>query len=599
MNIKEKLEKLRCIMKEKRIDIYLIPSSDNHQSEYVGDHFKSRAFISGFTGSAGTVVVTQTEAGLWTDGRYFIQAEAQLEGSSIKLFKMGNPGVPTVEEYIVATLPENGVLGFDGRVISQSQGKTFAQKISVKNGRIESQFDLINNIWKDRPDMSKEPIFLLEEKYSGESTASKLARLREDMAKEGATSHIMITLDDIAWLLNFRGHDVAYTMVALSYLVVDLNAVHLFMDESKVSAEIRAVFEKDNIILHPYNDIYEYVKAMDSNEVILIDPARLNYALFSAIPAGVKTVEKMNPCIPFKAAKNETELENIRVAHIKDGVAHTKFMYWLKNEFKKGHVRKEPITELSASDKLEAFRAEQDDFIAPSFGPICAYGAHAAMCHYSSTPETNCELQEGNFFLSDTGGSYMQGSIDITRTVALGDICDLFKVHFTTVLRANLALADAKFKYGCVGQNLDILARQPFWDQNLDFNHGTGHGVGYLLSIHEGPQNFAWQHRPQAARFEEGMVITNEPGLYIEGSHGIRLENEMIVRKGVKNEYGQFMYFEPITFVPFDLDAVDVSLLSTKEKSLLNTYHKQVYDKISPFLTEDEKAWLKIYTREI
>lgn len=594
MNVQDKITALRSLMKEKKIDAYLIPSSDNHQSEYVGDHFKSRAYISGFTGSAGTVIVTQDEAGLWTDGRYFIQAEAQLLGSEIKLFKMGEPNVPTVEEYLKTVLPENGVLGFDGRLISQSQGKAFAEKYASKKVTIEDKFDLVNEIWTDRPAMSDAPIFLLEEKYSGESTASKLKRLREEMQKEGATSHIIITLDDIAWLLNFRGHDVAYTMVALSYAVVDMDAVHLFIDEAKVSDEIKTVFAKDNILLHPYNDVYDYVRNMSADEIVLIDPARLNYALYTAIPDGIKTIEKMNPCIPFKAMKNEVELENIRIAHIKDGVAHTKFMYWLKHA-----IGKETITELSASDKLEAFRAEQEDFLSPSFAPICAYGAHAAMCHYSSTPETNCELKEGNFFLSDTGGSYMQGSIDITRTVALGEICDLFKLHFTTVLRANLALADAKFKYGCVGQNLDILARTPFWEQGLDYNHGTGHGVGYLLSIHEGPQNFAWQHRPVAACLEEGMVITNEPGIYIESSHGIRLENELVVRKGEKNQYGQFMYFEPITFVPFDLDAIDVTLLNTKEKQLLNDYHKQVYDKISPYLTEEECEWLKVYTRAI
>ena len=594
MDVKSRISELRRLMKEKNIDVYMIPSADNHQSEYVGDYFKARAFISGFTGSAGTVIVTQEEAGLWTDGRYFIQAEAQIAGSGIHLFKMGNPGVPTVEEYLESVLPQDGVLGFDGRVVSHLQGKQIASKLASKNIRIEDKYDLINEIWTDRPAMSDAPIFLLEEKYSGESTASKLARLREEMKKEGATAHILITLDDIAWLLNFRGHDVAYTLVALSYAVIDMDSVHLFIDENKVSQEIKEVFAKDHIVLHPYNDVYDYVRMMNPAESILIDPARLNYALYNAIPSDAKIIEKMNPCIPFKAVKNEIELENIRIAHIKDGVAHTKFMYWLKNT-----IGKEPITELSASDKLESFRAEQDDFICPSFAPICAYGAHAAMCHYSSTPETNCELKEGNFFLSDTGGSYMQGSIDITRTVALGEVCDLFKLHFTTVLRANLSLANAKFKYGCVGQNLDILARQPFWDLDLDYNHGTGHGVGYLLSIHEGPQGFAWQHRPVAARFEEGMVITNEPGIYIEGSHGIRLENELVVRKGTKNEYGQFMYFEPITFVPFDLDAIDVSLLSAKEKQLLNDYHKQVYDKISPYLTEDEREWLKLYTREI
>lgn len=594
MEIKNRILELRRLMAEKNIDVYLIPSSDNHQSEYVGDHFKSRAYLSGFTGSAGTLIVSQTEAGLWTDGRYFIQAKAQLAGSGITLYKMGNPGVPTIDDYLEAAVPENGTLGFDGRVISVSQGKNFLQKLAQKHAKIESDYDLVDAIWTDRPAMSDAPIFLLEEKYTGESTASKLSRIRAEMQKDGASSHILITLDDIAWLLNFRGRDVAYTPVALCYAVVKMDSVHLFIDETKLSNDIKNVFANDGVILHPYNDVYDFVKTMHLSESVLIDPLRLNYALYNSIPESIKKIEKRNPSILFKSMKNAVEVENIKLAHIKDGVAHTKFMYWLKNT-----IGKEPITELSASAKLEAFRAEQEDFLWPSFGPICAYGAHAALCHYSSSEETNCELKEGNFFLSDTGGNYMQGSTDITRTVALGEISDHLKLHFTTVLRANLALANARFRYGCTGQNLDILARQPFWDLNLDYNHGTGHGVGYLLSIHEGPQNIAWQNRPNQTCLEDGMVVTDEPGIYIENSHGIRLENELLVRKGIKNEFGQFMYFEPITFVPFDLDAIDVSLLNAGEKALLNNYHKDVFNKLSPYLTQEECEWLKIYTREI
>lgn len=593
MDVKSKIIELRRLMKEKNIDVYMIPSADNHQSEYVGDYFKTRAYMSGFTGSAGTLVVTQKEAGLWTDGRYFIQAEAELAGSDITLYKMGNPGVPTIDEYLESTIPKNGTLGFDGRVISVSQGKNFEQKLARKQAKIEARYDLVDTIWSDRPAMSDAPVFLLDEKYTGESTASKLSRIREEMKKYVASAHILITLDDIAWMLNFRGRDVAYTPVVLCYAVVQMDSVHLFINEAKLSQNVKDVLTKDNVILHPYNDVYDFVKAFNLNETVLVDPLCLNYALYNSIPKGITKIKKRNPCILFKSTKNAVEIENIKIAHIKDGVAHTKFMYWLKNT-----IGKETITELSASAKLEAFRAEQDDFLWPSFAPICAYGAHAAMCHYSSSEETNCELKEGNFFLSDTGGNYMQGSTDITRTVALGEISDHLKLHFTTVLRANLTLANAKFKYGCTGQNLDVLARQPFWELNLDYNHGTGHGVGYLLSIHEGPQNIAW-NRANQTQLEDGMVVTDEPGIYIENSHGIRLENELLVCKGDKNEFGQFMYFEPITFVPFDLDAVDASLLSAGEKALLNNYHKDVYTKISPYLTKEECEWLKIYTREI
>ncbi len=595
MNINERLFQLRQLMKENHIDVYIVPSADNHQSEYVGDHFKARAFISGFSGSAGTAVITQTEAGLWTDGRYFIQAAAELEGSEFKLYKMGNPGVPTIDEYLDTALMQDAVLGFDGRVISMSQGASYEKKFAYKNIRISYELDLIDCIWKDRPEMSKAPVFLLSEDYTGESCSSKLSRVRSAMRENGATAHLLITLDDIAWLFNMRGRDVSYMPVVLSYAIVMMDCVHLFIDETKLSDDIKAYFATDNIQLHPYNDVYAFVKNMDAKETILLDPARLNYALFNSIPKNIKIIEKTNPCILFKAMKNDVEIKNIKHAHIKDGVAHTKFMYWLKNT-----IGKEPITELSASAKLESLRAEQPDFLWPSFEPICAYGSNAAMCHYSSSEETNCELKEGNFFLTDTGGNYYDGSTDITRTCAIGTVSDELKFHFTNVVRAMLGLARGKFLYGCTGQNLDILARQYLWNNELDYNHGTGHGVGYLLSIHEDPCGFRWRSVPNGnPPLEAGMILTDEPGIYIEGSHGIRIENELLICKGTENEYGQFMHFEPITFVPIDLDAINPDLLTLAEKEQLNDYHKQVYERISPYLTVEEAEWLKIYTRAI
>lgn len=595
MNINERITALRREMKEKNIDVYIIPSADNHQSEYVGDYFKCRAFITGFTGSAGTAVISHDKAGLWTDGRYFIQAENELAGSEITLYKMGNPGVPTVDEYLETVLDEHATLGFDGRVISMSDGKKYEELFAHKNISIECRYDLIDAIWADRPAMSKEPIFLLDETYTGESTSSKLARLREEMKKVGATSHIIITLDDIAWLFNFRGRDVACTPVALCYAFITLDSAHLFIDELKVSDEIKTIFAKDNVQLHPYNDVYSFIQALESSEVLMLDPERLNYALNNLIPSSVKRIEQINPCLLFKAMKNEIEIENIRIAHIKDAVAHTKFMYWVKNNY-----NKLALNELNASEKLESLRAEQDSFMWPSFEPISAYGSNAAMCHYSSSEETNAELKEGTLYLTDTGGNYKEGSTDITRTVALGSISDEMKFHFTNVLRGNLALANAKFLYGCSGMNLDILARQYLWSSYLDYNHGTGHGVGYLLSIHEPGGRINWKKSEEGMRaLEEGMVITDEPGIYIENSHGIRLENELLVRKDLNTEYGQFMKFEVLTFVPFDLDAIDSSLLRDDEKELLNNYHKQVYDIVSPHLNEEEKEWLKTYTRSI
>lgn len=594
MTVSDRINQLRQLMKEKNIDAYIIPSADNHQSEYVGEHFKSRAFITGFSGSAGTAVVTQDSAGLWTDGRYFIQAEKELTGSGISLYKIGNSGVPSIDEYLDTILPENGTLGFDGRVISMSEGKRYATRYAYKNIHIEDKYDLVDPIWADRPAMSEYPVFFLEDKYSGESISSKLNRIREAMKEAGATTHLLITLDDIAWMLNLRGRDVMYSPVFLSYAVVMMDCVHLFINETKLNDDIKHILGKDNVILHPYNDVYEFVSMLASDEIVLLDPARLNYALFNSIPKNVKIVEAMNPCILFKAKKNDIEIENIKKAHVKDAVAHTKFLYWLKS-----NLGKETITELSASDKLESLRAEQKGFLWPSFAPISAYGPHAAMCHYSSSEETNCELKEGTLYLTDTGGNYMEGSTDITRTIALGEISDELKLHFTNVLRGNLALSKAKFLQGCTGRNLDILARQYLWNMDLDFKHGTGHGIGYLLSIHEPPCNIRWQQALEETPLQEGMILSNEPGIYIENSHGIRLENELLIRKGTKNEYGQFLHFEVITYVPFDLDAIDASLMQDDERKQLNTYHKLVYEVVSPYLAEKEREWLKINTREI
>ena len=595
MKIQKRITTLQKLMKEKKIDVYIVPSSDNHQSEYVGEYFKAREFITGFTGSAGTAIITQTEIGLWTDGRYFIQAEKELAGTGITLYKIGNPGVPTIDEYLDATLSENAVLGFDGRVVSMSRGKDFEKNLAYKNIQIQDKYDLIGEIWDERPAMSDNPAFVLDDRYTGESTTSKLERVRKEMKRLKATAHLLITLDDIAWLMNFRGSDVAYTPVVLCYAVVMLDCVHLFIDETKLSEEIKCKLQKNHVVLHPYNDIYEFTRYLSKTEVVLYDPSRINYALYNSIPTSVKRVESINPSIMMKAIKNDIEVENIKKAHVKDAVAQTKFMYWLKNT-----IGKEPITEMSASDKLESFRAMQEHYLWPSFDPISAFGAHAAMCHYSSSEETNVELTEGHFLLMDTGGNYLEGSTDITRTFAIGSISNDLKRDFTNVLRGNLALAKTNFLYGCSGQNVDILARQYLWNENLDYKHGTGHGVGYLLSIHEVSASVSWQNVESTSRkLEDGMVVTNEPGLYMEDSHGIRLENELLVRKGTQNNFGQFMHFEVLTYVPFDLDAIDASLLRADEKDVLNAYHKLVFDTVSPYLTDEERKWLKHYTRAI
>lgn len=595
MNVPERIAKLRSLMEEKGIDIYVVPTADFHQSEYVGEHFKARKFITGFSGSAGTAVITKTEAHLWTDGRYFIQAAKQLAGSTVNLMKMGEPGVPTILEYLSDKLPEDGTLGFDGRVVSMGEGQDYEAIASAKHGKIIYDYDLIDEIWTDRPELSTEPVFALDLKYTGESVASKLGRIRESMKECGATAHVLTTLDDICWTLNIRGNDIEFFPLVLSYAVITMDKMDLYINEAKLSDEIKADLAKDGVVLHPYNDIYEDIKKISTDEVLLIDPARLNYALYNNIPEGVAKVEERNPEILFKAIKNEVEIENIKKAQIKDSIAHIKFMKWLKE-----NVGKITITEISASEKLDEFRAEQGNFIRPSFEPISSYGEHGAIVHYTSSPETDVEVKEGNFLLTDTGAGFYEGSTDVTRTYAFGEIPQIMKDHFTLVAISNLSLANAKFLKGCTGMTLDMLARKPFWDRNMNFNHGTGHGVGYLLNIHEGPAGFRWQYRAgEIQPFEKGMIITDEPGIYIEGSHGIRLENELLTCEGEKNEYGQFMYFEPITFIPMDLDAINPDLMTEVEKKMLNDYHKAVYEKISPYLDNEEKEWLRTYTREI
>ena len=595
MTVPERLSALRKCMQEKHIDIYIVPTADFHQSEYVGEHFKARAYITGFTGSAGTAVITLHDAKLWTDGRYFLQAAKQLEGTGVTLMKMFEPGVPTIEEYLEAELKSGQTLSFDGRVVSVGEGDEYAS-IAKKNGaKIDYQEDLIDAIWTDRPSLSEEPVWFLEEKYSGESTESKLSRIRKEMEDAGCDTHIVSTLDDICWTLNIRGNDIDFFPLVLSYAIIRKDSFDLYIDERKLDDKLKSILEKVGVTLHPYNAIYEDVKKLPENATVLIDKSKLNYAIFNNIPNAVSIVNKRNPEILMKALKNPVEVENIKKAEIKDSVAHVRFMKWLKENL--GKIR---ITEMSASEKLDEFRAEMGNFIRDSFEPISSYGPHSAIVHYSSSPETDVELKAGSLYLSDTGAGFYEGSTDITRTYALGEVPKKMKDDFTIVAISNLQLASAKFLQGSSGLTLDILARKPFWDRGLNYNHGTGHGVGYLLNIHEGPAGFRYKFRAgETEEIQEGMVITDEPGLYIEGSHGIRLENELLARKGVQNEYGQFLYFETITLIPFDLDAINPAILDEENKKLLNEYHKRVYEEIAPHLNEEEKAFLKKYTRAV
>ena len=595
--IQERLAALRSQMKEHQIDAYLVPTDDFHCSEYVGEYFKCRKFITGFTGSAGTAVITQDMAGLWTDGRYFIQAAKQLEGTGVTLYRMGEEGVPTVEEFLLDTLKPGQRLGFDGRTITAREGEELEKKLKEKQVSISFHLDLVGDIWTDRPAMSCRPAWSLDLKYAGKPRTEKIADMRKAMAEKKADYFVLTSLDDIAWLLNIRGDDVACNPVVLSYLAITQGQVFLFAQAEAFSEELTNELKHDGITLQPYNDIYTYVTKIPAGKTVLLHCAVSNYILKKSIPENVTVLDETNLSLLPKAIKNPVEVANMKKAHIKDGTAVTKWMYWVKQ-----NIGKTEMTELTASDRLEEFRRQGQNYLGPSFDPIVAYGAHAAMCHYSSTPETDVPLQPKGLLLADTGGQYLEGTTDITRTISLGETTRKEKEYFTRVLRANLNLGAVRFLYGCDGKNLDYVAREPLWEIGQDYNHGTGHGIGYLLNVHEGPNDFRWRlrpGRPAPAVFEEGMITTNEPGFYLEGEFGIRHENVMVCRKAEKNSYGQFMEFETLTLVPFDLDVILPEELSAREKKLLNDYHKTVYEKISPFLTEEEVAWLKQATREI
>lgn len=598
--MQNKLCKLIGKMKTAGIHCYLIPTSDYHDSEYVSDFFMVRKYFSGFTGSAGTLVVTEKEAALFTDGRYFIQAAEELAGTGIKLMKMGEPGVPTIKEYVAECLPEGGNLGFDGRVITAESALLYEKIIQQKGGQIIWNCDPAEDIWIDRPEMIYHPVYVLTEEYSGESTSKKLKKLREKMAEAGADTHILTSLDDIAWLFNIRGNDVECCPVVFSYAIIDKERVLLFggaTDADSVwTEEVRAYLEENQVTLLPYDAFYSYVENLRDNKVLL-SLERVSYAVKKALDESVFIIDEANPTSLMKAIKNPVEMSNLRKAHIKDAVAVTEFMYWLKT-----NIGKMEITEVSAAEKLEKLRRKQENFIEPSFETICAYGANGAIIHYSAETGNCAVLQPKGLVMVDSGGHYLEGSTDITRTFVLGEISGEMKEHFTLVLRAMLNLKNTRFLYGCRGINLDIKAREILWEAGLDYKHGTGHGVGYLLNVHEGPNSFRWKNigdKLESAVLEEGMVTTDEPGIYIEGSHGIRIENELLCRKGEVNEYGQFMYFEDLTYVPIDLDGVDLSLMEEKDRRRLNEYHKWVYEKLAPYFTGDKLEWLKTVTRAI
>lgn len=584
--IKERLMKLREEMNKEGMQAYIIPTSDFHETEYVSEYFAARKYMSGFTGSAGVLVVLLDKAGLWTDGRYFIQAANQLAGSGIDLMKQGQEDTPSIEEYIVTNLTQGSVVGFDGRVMNVNDANKYKQAFMMHDIKMVTDKDLVGRIWDDRPALPCTETFHYDEKYAGKSISEKLTQVREAMKGYNCRSHIVTKIDEIAWLYNLRAHDVPHFPVALAYTIIKENDAMIYIDASRLDEESRTLFAQNHIQVKDYEAIYEDVKTLEGP--VLVDGNFVNSKIVYSL--NTEIVYAQDPIVLLKAMKNEIELANTRNAHIKDGVACTKFMYWLMQNVNNG------ISEMSAQEKLQELRKEQADYLEDSFNTICAYKEHAAMMHYSSNEETNVELKPEGMLLVDSGGQYLDGTTDITRTFVLGSITEEEKKWFTLALKGHIRLEKANFLYGCRGLNLDILARGPLWDLDMDYQCGTGHGVGHLSNVHEAPNGFRWKIVPErndSCVLEEGMITSNEPGVYVEGEFGIRHENEMVVVKGNKNFYGQFMHFETLTFVPFDRKGIDKSLLSEDELAWLNDYHASVYEKISPFLTNEEAEWLK------
>ena len=597
MQIVDRLRAFRARMDEENMAVVIVPTADSHASEYLADHFKTRQWLSGFTGSAGTLVVGREEAALFTDGRYFIQAERQIAGTGITLMRSGTAGVPTVEQYVCSLAKAGESCGVDFSVISSHFAADMSDMLAGREIALRDTGDWFETLWTDRPAMPTDPVYLLEEKYTGMSVSAKLAAIREVMAKAGADMHVVNVLDDIAWTLNVRGSDVHCTPVVMSYLLIGREDAIWFVDTQKVSESVREALFSEGVYLREYGEITAALEAIEPGTSVMVDGRKMTASLCAAL-ADTNIIQHENPAFRLKAIKNDVELDNLRAAHVKDGLAVTRLMYWLKQ-----NAGKVPMDELSVTDRLLALRQEQEHFISTSFDTICAYRENAAMMHYKATEDSSATIEAKDLLLIDSGAQYLEGTTDITRTFAMGEVDREQKEHFTAVLCGMLNLQNAKFLHGVTGIGLDILARGPMWDLGIDYRCGTGHGVGYLLSVHEGPNAFRWYKSPtrnEDTVMEAGMVTTDEPGIYIEGSHGIRIENELVCKKLEMNEYGQFMGFEAITCAPIDLDAVIPEQMTARQRGWLNAYHAFVLEKLEPLMAnEDERAWLRHATRAI
>ena len=702
--MRKEIVKLRKKMERDGVDVCIVPTSDPHGSEYIHPHFEARRFFSGFTGDAGTLMVTQDEALLWTDGRFFLQASEELKDTGIELMRSRQPGVPTLEDHIAKIIPEGGVIAFDGELVTARYGALLKKKIARKRGVIRCDYDPAEGIWLDRPAVSPAAVWPLSVEYAGKSAADKLADVREEMKKTGADFHVIASLDDIAWLFNLRGGDIPRNPVFFAWCLIEKDSVSLYMHGNMLTSEARLSLEENEVSLRPYEEIWQTLsmlgtekagEATGSKELaeaegavkpvtiraekskcvselkrvesdgnpakmrvkpaVLVDVAAVNYRILETLPDSVRIVRQTNPTTLMKHKKNDVEIGHLVEGHRKDGAAMVRFLCWLDGRIaalateeagacgeeggtnavgndmegsansrrvnsgrvNSGCMNSKPmsngveglstggcdaaLTEISASDKLESFRAQQEGFIDLSFDTIAGYAEHGAIIHYSATSDSDAVLHPEGFFLVDSGGQYLEGTTDITRTIALGQLTDEMKKHYTLVLKCNLAMERAIFPEGTRGENLDVIARQPLWNLGLDFRHGTGHGVGYLLNVHEGPNGFRSMIIPNqlTCPFEPGMVTTDEPGFYKDGHYGIRIENELLCVPHGESEYGKFYAFKNITLCPYDVRAIMPELLTDEEISQINRYHARVYEELAGRISEEERAWLKNAIRSI
>ena len=593
-NIPERIAALREAMKQHKIDAYIIPTSDPHMSEYPADCWKYREWISGFTGSAGTVIITADKAGLWTDSRYFLQASTQLEGTGIELFKMMLPETPTIPEFLTHELKEGQTVGLNGEIYSLADARSLEKALAEKEIKLNTNASLIDPIWKERPAIPEAPMFEMPIELSGKSTEDKLLDINKMLHKAGADCTILSALDEVAWTFNIRGTDVAYNPVVISYAFVSEKESVLFMNPKKIPAEIAEHLKKEGVTLADYGMLATFLSRLPEQTRVFIDSKRTNVAIYNALPKSSILIEGTSPANHLKSIKNETEIKGFRNAVLKDGIAMTKFYFWLEKMLKAG----EKVTELSAAAKLTALRSEQPQYVMDSFASISSYGPHGAVVHYSPTPETDTELKTDSLYLLDSGAQYLDGTTDITRTIALCDEpSEQMKKDFTRALKGTIGIAKCKFPAGIRGCLIDAFARKALWDAGINYLHGTCHGIGHCLNVHEGPQSIRMEENPVI--LEPGMVMSDEPAMYRPGEYGIRTENMILIREDSETEFGKFLGFETLTLCYIDTKLVIPSMLSVREHAWLNKYHQMVYDLVSPHLTEEEKAWLKEKTAEI